>query len=530
MTTMGDNLGAGGRQVGVGYPMPPEPAPSTKDAITFSFEGGLNLADAPEDLDPSQAQDVLGIELKRDGSIARAGGPQLVQTVSGRSFNRLFKQGGIDFAAELVAIDAPYVGVKASGDMEFTDMGIAADAGEGWFGISVLGKLLFSNGVDASYLRETGGSTVVDMTDQVIARCFAQIFGRVFAGGVTPLDGEYQALGIVWSSVLDPVGNWTGPGSGNELLLSDTSGTDKIIGLRSVGFDVLGVCNRFSLWGGYPTGDAFRPADFRPRVMSVGAVSDATICSTPMGIIMLTDDGVGVYDITNFQLLSGPINPALLPLDYAQLDRYQAVYDAQNGRYLLQTPSDLWVYDLPRLGTPGRWTRWASAGRQLVFFADQSGISTWDRQVTTWDNDPRTWNSAVQRQSDAPEELFVGTDDELFQFVPDIAAESRWRTPMQVPDEITRQAITQGYEIEYQSLETSTIELRLLNSQGEAGGGTLTKTLPASSGRKKRVKMWGINTGQNVSVELRITSGQVRVYRIRQIVMDAGAAINATVP
>lgn len=539
MTDIGSTLGRAGQQVGVGYSTPPEPVPVTQDAITASFEGGINLADSPEDLDPAQAQHLIGMEINRDGSIGRAGGPQLVEDGAG-SKNVLFKQTSLDFSAELIAIDPPNIGIKDISDMVFHNAGIVADAGEGWFGASIAGQLIFSNGVNATYVRDPNTTTtLINVTDQIIARCFAQAFGRVFAGGVTLPGGDYQGLGVAWSSAGSPVEDWTGIGSGAELLIGDNDNTDKVVSMRSIGLDLLGICNRSSLWAGYKTGNIYRPADFRPRVNGVGAVSHATVCATPMGIIMLTDDGVGVFDINNFRVLSRAINPALLPLDYAQLSRYQAAYDQQNGRYLLQTPNNqLFVYDLPRMGTPERWTIWTSSAKQLIFFAQQTGLAAWDRQTSSWDADIRTWDEATQRQSIAPEELYLGEDDELSQWVPlnSVAAGGcQWVTPLFARTEITRQFITHAFELEYSATDATTVTFFTPSSTGTSVSNEITKVLPTTGGIKRRVMIWGLRTGQNIALGLRIDNtdtgaGTARFFRIRQVVMDSGAAINSTIP
>ena len=531
MTSIGDNLGADGRgQLGSGYSLPPLAPPQVESLIIDSFRGGLNTADSAEDIPPDAASLALDVELSKDDALKRVPGIIETEDMTPRDMRYLFEQVGLDFAAELVAIDPPYLCSKSTGAMSCVDLSIGSSGDYGWRGISVAGKLLFSNAFDLTYTRDFGVAAVTNISAEIVAFTFAQVFGRVFAGGVKVGAGTYQALGIAWSSSADPIEDWSGAGSGAELLIADQSRADKVQALRSIGFDMLGILNRYSLWAGYPTGDANRPADFRPRVMSVGCVAEATAVTTPMGIIMLSDDGVIVYDTNDAKLISKEINPDL-QIDYTQLSRYRATYDPRTQRYFLQTPFEIWTYDLPRQGMAGRWWRRSAVVHNLIPFAEQAGALFWDQVVGTWDAQTRQWVEMTQSQFDAPGILRfalsskLGQEDDSTFSNFGTALQPEWNGRYAVTADNTKQYQTLAFELQYSSLEPSSITLQGTNSEGVLAGGSVTKTLPSTGGAVKRVMIYKQATGMNVAVKLVINSGAPMIKRLRQIVQPTGPSI-----
>lgn len=532
MSTIGNNLGADGRpQLGSGYSMPPLEAPKESSLIIDSFRGGIDTSDSAEDIRPDAASEALDVEVAKNDALRRVPGILETEDLTPREMRYLFEQAGLDFAAELVAIDPPYLCAKGTGAMICTDLSLAATGDFGWRAISVADKLLFSNAFDATYTRAFGVAAVTDISAEIIAYTFAQVFGRVFAGGVQVAAGAYQALGIAWSSSADPIEDWTGAGAGAELLIADQARADKIVALRSIGFDMLGIMNRYSLWAGYPTGDADRPAEFRPRVMSVGCVAEPTAVTTPMGIIMLSDDGVIVYDTNEAKLLSKEINLDL-QIDYTQLSRYRATYDPRHQRYMLATPFEIWCYDLPRQGMAGRWWRRSAVVHNLIPFAEQAGALFWDQVVGTWAEQTRQWVEMTQSQFDAPGimryalDTKLGIEDESTFSNFGTVLTPQWNGLYAVKDRSTQQQHTLGYELQYSALENASITLQGTDSEGNLDGGSVTKTLPSTNGAVKRVMIWKQFTGMNVALRIVINSGAPLIKRVRQMVQPTGPSLN----
>jgi hypothetical protein len=529
--SIGESLGSNGRpRVGAGISQGPQNQPGPVVSVPYSnFAGGINVSDNPEDVSENDAIYALDMELSRSSDLVRSPGFLEVQDCTARTPGYIMQQISLDYSTELVAIDPPYIGFKGAGDMLFVNVSLGATGTGGtWHGLSIAGTLLFSNGVTATYTREPAAIVVTDLSSDIIAKSFATAFGRIFAGGVTPPAGTYQALGISWNAANGNVDDWAGAGSGSELLIADSTSADKLVSMNAIGYDILGILCRHSLWAGYPTGVSNRPADFRPRVMSVGCVTQQAACAVPEGIAFLSDEGVMIYSINDVRTISAKINAELLPLNYSQLDRYQLIYMAAKQRLYLNTPMGIWIYEFPRGSIKERWLRRSFVADKLVAFIDQSGNIYWDAVVGTWAAQTRTWAEMVQGQSDAAAVLYathgtkLGREDISTVTNFGTAYVPTWRTYFAGRDQITDQYTTLGYEIEYTSQESSVVSLRLTDSTGAFSGGLVTKTLPATIGEISRMRCWTNATGMNAALEIKITSGNPEIMRIRQLVRPAG--------
>lgn len=534
MTSIGDSLGRGGfERLGVGYSAPPLGSPVQASVPYNKFSGGFDASELPEETPSDRAVYAVDMEISNESALIRSPGIVQVQEVTGRDLSWIFEQFSLDFTAELVVIDPPYVCVKTSGTMACTDKSIGATGSRGWHAISVAGTLIFSNRADKCYTREFGTGVIADISTEIVADTFAQIFGRVFAGGVKVGGGSYQALGIAWNAASGDLDDWTGLGSGAELLIQDQGDADKVMALRGVGFDTLAICNRYSLWAGYPTGDSERPADFRPRVQSVGIVAGATAVVTPIGVLGLSDDGVLVFDLNSARIISKEINAYLLPIDYSQLLKYSAIYQAEHNRYILRTPYDIWIYELPKAGENGRWLHRSAVVSGMAHFADQSGEVQWGEVVGTWADMTRQWDEMDQYQPDAPGRLvftsgaLLGQEDEATSSNFGTALTPVWRTPAAVKEVVTGQYTTLGFELVYSSLEPAAISIRLTDSSGTLAGTLISKTLPTTNGAVVRKLFHKIATGMNVMLEIAITSGSPKIMRLRQVVQEAGPSLES---
>jgi hypothetical protein len=347
MSTIGDRLLKGARpDIGVGFSVAPEDVQDFQDALYTSFGSGIINTDSAENIPQDAAISAVDMEVGRDNKLLRSPGLSLVENATPHLLRYIFEQASLDFATEIVVVDPPYFGFKGGTTFTWVNAGIAATGPAGWGAANVAGVLLFSNGVDKSYSRQPNAVVVVDQSAQVIARTFGVAFGRTFAGYFTKT-GVPQSLGFQWNAANGLYNDWSGIGSGAELMLADVGESDEIVIFLPVGLDALAMMMRKSLWVGYPTGDFLRPADPRLRVASLGCVAKDTAKVTPYGVAFLSDEGVGLFSLTDVQIISDQINAELLPLDYNQLSRYTAAYSPVLQRYILCTPLGVWIYEFP---------------------------------------------------------------------------------------------------------------------------------------------------------------------------------------
>lgn len=541
MSTWGGRLNRASttlRDKGERQSVAPQDMPEYTSVKYTSWLLGMVASVSPENTPENAGRDVMDILIERDDSLTRAPGVTESEDVTPRSLRWLFEHNSPNYNTELVAIDAPYLGAKNSGAFVFADAGINAPGVNGWNAVNIFGIFLFSDGSASTYYREFGDMTVTDISADIIARTFANAFGRTFAGAYTdPVDG-LVGLGIRWNGTSGDVDDWAGAGSGEELLISNSLEADKVVAIRPMGFDAMAILCRKSLWIGYPTQQADRPADFRIRINGIGCVAEPTASLTPDGVTFLSDEGVVSYNQNEHKIISEDINSELLPIDYTQLTRYKSVYMPKRQLYILQTPVCTWFYEFPHKASngvllhPGRWTRRSFAFDTMAIFTDQSGNVYWATAQGSWDSQTLTWNEMVQSQDDAPPHLYLAEGSILG--VEDPAAEDylgedqdvTWETRQVVQEEVSEQISTLGYELEYISTGPCDIEILMPDSNGDFTQ-RVTKTLSNSNGKRRRGLFWHATTGQGAKMQFKIVSGNLKLYRIRQIIQDSGPQLSA---
>lgn len=534
MTNWSSKLGKGGRlDLGIGASVPPASLAALVRRINHnSWRHGYVSFDAKEDVPESGSPLLQDVESTVGDALRRAPGIQLVESVSPRSLQWLFEHAAADFAANLIAIDPPYIGVKYQGDMVFTDEGIVASSVYGWNVTNVAGILVFSNGTTATYLRDFATGAITDISASIIALTFGNAFGRTFAGAVTGI--SLESLRIKWNASNADPADWAGAGSGNTLLVSNQPDADRIMAIRPLGFDVLAVLCRKNLWLGYPTGDPNEPADFRVRFPGIGIVSERTACVCPEGVIALSDAGVVLFNINEAKILSEKIANVLLPLNYVRMNEYYAIYNAPQRRYQLYTPEGVFCYDLPSETHPeGRWFFRGYTGVSAATFTDQSGNYFWNTIPGTWLDWNLTWNEMAISQENAASHVFNGdeTGEQLglesygVEQYFDQDQDAYWSTRQSAEDGSSLQT-TEGVEIEYVSTEDCDIELAVLDPDGVETGAT-TKTLPNSMGARITRKIWFVVTGQGTDLKLSMVTGRPEIYRVVHILNGEAPAVEA---
>lgn len=498
-----------------------------------TFKMGLDMSDAPENLDLDRAVYALDMEVSRNNRLIRAPGVLQLSDEVGHSLRWLFEQGSLDYVVELLAVDPPYFGYYDAGGWNWVNAGIADTGSFGWNVLNYLGDILFSNGVDATYTRSQGSAVATDISADIIARTFVEQFGRIFAGAVVDT-GDLEVLRVKWNDTSGAIDGWAGTGAGSEFLLPPAGAADQIMAMRPLGFDLIAVLLRNSLWAGYPTGRDTRPADFRFRIGGVGCVSERTAKVTPGGCTFLSGEGVINYDVNQAEIISGQINSDLLPLDFTRLNEYSAAYIQERRRYILSTPVCTYVYEFPikELALPGRWFKRSLIADCVVAFTNQAAVVTWADLIGTWAQQSLAWSNigapswgADPRAHFGKGTLFGRDDDSTLDNFGE-AFTPVWRTPQSLRDKVTDQVTTVGWEIIYQADDVSSVTLKTPDDEGDFNN-EYTQELPATNGKVKKYMIWNQQTGQGAQAQIEIVSGSPQIARLRQIVQLSGPAVDA---
>jgi len=508
------------RSIGQGRPISQERAGRLLPVpVAFpSFERGIDLRDVEQDQDGTSTQEGLNFEVQADGDLMRTAGHLMSETMTGgRVIRDMLLQTSLDFTTELLMFDSPYMGVKSTGSTTWFNASLPA--GNQWAGVSNLEKVLLTNGANGIYTRDFGVNTVSLVTDSPSGLDLANFAGRVWVLGPTYPAGTYQALGIGWSADAEGL-DWTGIGNGAQLLIADTTTDDRGVALRPISFDLLAVLCQRSIWTGRPTGDLYEPAIFEPRVQGVGCMSRATACLAPMGVIFLSESGVYLFDGNGVKLLSAAINPALLPVLTNTPESYTAVYDNNEARYILFTPTCTWVYEVKY----DRWLKWGFRATKAVAFSEQFSGVTWDNILATWDTYGETWSSIGPA---------LGQQRVVYAYDTDLAVPSRSSsTFVDGSSAAAYYGFLRRDTGDVNSLyETQRVRLRYLGAEpslgvylpDNSGAMTLvsTKTLGTLS-RQDGVELGVRSTGRGVGAQLHWSDESLRISKAEIVGMARG--------
>lgn len=528
MSKIGDGLGWAARpDLGVGFPMRPEDIPGVEVVEYNSFAGGLvapanrSLARMDQSIDAEDMEpNVIGQLVVSPGVSGGNIGSQ------SNILKYLFVQTGLDFINELVCIDSPDIGVATTGAMVFAGAALAAKGAFDWNATNYLDTLVFSNGSTATYTRLAIIGTITDISAAIVARTFAAAFGRLFAAGYTDGSG-YQALGIKWNGTSAAVDDFSGDGSGAELLIAETRLSDRIVALRAIGQDFLGILCRHSLWVGVKTNEENRPADFRIRFPGIGCVAEPTACVTPGGVTFLSEQGVVNFNASQFEVISTDINSILLPLDYTQLTKYRADYDPVRQRYVLLTPTYTYVYEFPKPGSPARWSKRSIRSDGfgsptltavgLVVFASQAASADEQSSLYYAVLDSQSGNYFLQPEDPTKIKLFANDFPDAY-----------WITPADPRFSYNRYIQTIGFYISYRTSGSSITFLAVnpaINAgfnPGGAGQITLENTAGVMVERYFPCSFIGISSSLKFLVARGSAQINLRIGRVRQLVIDAG--------
>lgn len=392
-----------GRFRGFGRIIQSAQPPKDLPVITFNdFSGGYVARVAKEDVPRNSSPYALNTEVDKKDRIVRAPGTTQVEVLT-KAPTQMAIHGNLDGRSELILFAPPFLGVKQVGDTVWTDFALPPNRRYTWTNFG--GVFVFTNRQSVVFARQAESSTIETLTEAPPAVTLCGAFNRIFAGG-TLIGGNFEPLGIRWIAANSDYRDWTGEGSGYEFLLDDTASGDRIVSMLSMGLDFMAVILRKAIWVGRRTNIETHPANFRPQVAGVGAISEDVVQATSIGVMFLNETGVYSFDGNNVMLRSANINPDLLPLDLTQLEKYKARYNPLTRRYVLFTPTDTWTYDIDY----DRWYRRDLVAEDSAVLPNQLAGKHWGDLVGDWAVQTGTWEDYAPAQSETADLLFLGLD------------------------------------------------------------------------------------------------------------------------
>lgn len=493
----------------------PETLPALDWRTFTSFAGGYDARDSRQDVAENSSPYTTDIEVSVKDQLMRAPGVVQVEAIVGRVPSQMILHASLDYTAELVLLDAPYVGAKRSGATVWTDAGIETSDGlYGWTNFG--GRLVFSSGKSKVYVRDPDSSVVGTLEEAPPAETYATFAGRLFAGNVV-VDGKKENLGIVWNAVDGLAENWFGLGGGYELLIDNALVGDKIVALRTMSFDLMAILCRRSIWVATRTGQLDRPADFQIRFQGPGAIHAEACASTPFGVAYLSDGGVYLFDGNNSSMISDSINASLLPLDLSRIYEYSLYFHAGTKKLYLFTPTATWVLDIDRQ----RWVRRTLVARSATLFATQLDALTWADITTSWGGQNATWGSFGRQQVDTYDVYVlgmqggtpaIGREDEAYDQYFDLEQDPVWEFQL-VQGPYMNQLVTNSVILlEYEG--AGTVQFWNTDINGEYTP-TVQRVLTSGGGGPVVTQIPYAYTGMGLGLRLKILSGFPKVSKIQ---------------
>lgn len=484
------------------------PIPQNEFWEIESWAGGFDASDAQEDIPAGGSPDMQDMEATEDDRLVRAPGVTSIETLS-KTPTQVVLHAGFDFTSELVFISDRFLGVKAEGATNWIDAGL--NTTEPYAFTNFAGILVFSNGVIGTYSRDPHTATVPELIPGAPAGQALAVFADRLLIGATDLDGKHDLMAVRWSAANSDFKDWTSEGAGGESLIGTMQRADRIQAMFPLGFDLLSIVCRRSLWTGTPTGDVFEPIHFVPRIEDVGCTHAATVVPTEYGVIFLSDDGVRLHTGNDAQIISHQINAELLPIDEAE--KYTATLDPQTKRYYLCTPTETWVLDLVRK----RWFKWTNTFVAPVFWATQTPGKKWTDLVGAWSAQTLAWWQYGGSEAAGKIHFLRGNqlgkiDPTNFQ-VFGTNLDPRWFDRRGVGQNQDQLMTHLGARFTYEADADSSIDLWLPKKPSGDYEFVRSQTLPTPVDKTRRVWSPFIHTGRGVGLGIRITSGSPRIRR-----------------
>lgn len=330
------------------------------------------------------------------GALIAGPGIEVVEAMA-HTPKALLLHANLDGTNELLLVAPPYLGIRDETGIQWYNYALM-DSLHPWSMANYAGLLLMTNGHDAVHLREPY-STLLSATVAPIGRTLFTFAGRIFVGNVY-YGGNREPLGLAWNAANGDPNDWSSIGSGFEALIDDMTTGDEIICGRPIGFDLVAILCRHSLWVGRRTGLRDRPVDISPRVPGLGTIGEPSVAVVRGGVMFASDNGVYMFDGNRETHVSLAIDAALYPLDRDNLDKYVASYDWVRDHYCLHTPrGDAFIYEIHH----DRWFYRSHAFDTIVTGHDFVPPTRWSTigVATTWaDMGLETWEDLMGASGD----------------------------------------------------------------------------------------------------------------------------------
>ncbi len=494
-------------QTGAGLPqgeMPPD-----QYAVVDDFTRGYSTERVAEVTEPGLSPYMMDVEVDKAGRLMRAVGISLTETLV-RVPQAMFLHPNLDDAIDVVLISAPHMGVRQLGVTNWYDVALPSSAL--WVSALHAGTLVFSNNSDETYAREYNSTTIISL-GWGPAAALVSFAGRLWAGN-TEIGGVRNPIGVKWTGSSGEFDDVSGLGSGFELLLDDSTENDRIVAMKSLGFAMMVIVLRKAIWIGRPTGDEIRPVDFEPRISGVGAINHATVQVTPMGVVMLSDDGVKLFDGNSVQHMSAEIDDELLPLSYLLTTRYSAVYAPQTQIYTLFTDVATFDYSFVRR----RWTRRSLIADRAVAihnplsFNYTTGNAGWGMSWGSW------WGVAPPEGPGASNEVMIyqqgvklGAPNEAVESYFDEPQTPVWQSPERDAAALNNLASVKRIDIAYKG-DGAELLIETPDNDGNYQAYAPATLLPTTT--TKTLSIHALRTGLGMGVRVTIVSGFPLIERL----------------
>lgn len=511
----------------VGRPSPVEVLPERGSLVYKDFSRGLFLASHPGQVPDGFTPRAINIEVTDANRLRLAPGTSLVEAFTERQPSRVVVHGSLEFTAELVFFDPPYLGVRRAANAEWADKQLA-NSSLGFPHTNFGGTLIFSDGHKVYAREPNSGTALMQLDDVPVSYAYAVWAGRLW-GGMPIIDGRFEPMGLVWSAANSDYRDFSGLGSGFELLINEINAGDRVISLRPMGLDFMVVLLRSSIWVGRRSGQVDSPGEFRVRETGTGAFSDATTRTTKYGVVYLADDGVSLFDGNVSSVRSKPINSELLPLDYDNASGYSANYDPATKRYFLHTPQGItWVYEM-------EWDRWYKRSLPAIgsiAIPDQTAFQRWADLVGDWsDQDPMSWFDYAGTSVGKADVIYLGTQlgGARAIAIEDYSSASYWGTGFDGsidmrPQEGTLTNYLQTLkQVNIEHTGTGAIQLWAPNKDGSYE--QVVSDLLADQSELTIVEIPTAKTGRFASVRLVVVSGSIEVAQLQLLTQRRGPRI-----
>ena len=352
--------------------------PQTSEHTFRDFSGGYVSVATKESAPLNSSPNAPDTEVDNKGRIVRAPGTTLIEDLGvNRTPIRMAVHASLDFTAELILFDPPFLGVRGPTSTVWQNRslhtGVIAYTNFG-------GTFVFTDGRTVYARQANDGTTLTILSEAPVARTYASWANRLWAG-MAVIGGNYEPQGLMWSAANSDYRDWTGTGSGFELLINDLAMGDQIQALIPMGLDFMAVMLRSSIWIGTRTRVADRPGDFRVRQPRTGAINGRVCQATRRGILYLNDSGVHLFNGNESVHVSSQIDGDILPLDETLLQLYTSAFDPRTDKYLLHIPDgNTYIFDLKH----GRWSHRTLSVHDSAIWYEQLSPTTWGDLVGDW--------------------------------------------------------------------------------------------------------------------------------------------------